>query len=151
MQNRHLIILFSLFLIFAGCKNRDNTIGVENIHNPATADGISDEAKAKMPIITFEKTTHDFGLIVQGERVSYTFKFTNTGKSDLVISSTNSTCGCTTSAPPQAPIRPGETGEIKITFDSRLKHGIINNQVLVAANTYPATTLLRITADVREP
>jgi hypothetical protein len=151
MQNKHLMLILSLLLLFAACKNKNSTVGVENIHNPATAGGISDEAKAKMPVITFEKITHDFGPVIQGERVSYTFKFTNTGKSNLVISSTNSTCGCTTSAPPQTPIKPGETGEIKVTFDSRLKHGVINNQVLVAANTYPATTLLRITADVKEP
>jgi hypothetical protein len=151
MKIRPLILIFSLLLLFATCQNKNNAIGVENIHNPATAEGISDEVKAKMPIITFEKTSHDFGRVIQGERVSYTFKFTNTGKSNLIISSTNSTCGCTTSAPPQAPVRPGETGEIKVAFDSKLKRGVINNQVLVAANTYPATTLLRITADVKEP
>lgn len=151
MQNRRLMLALSLLLLFAACKNKNSAIGVENIHNPATAEGISDEAKAKMPVMTFEKTVHDFGAVIQGERLSYSFKFTNTGKSNLVISSTNSTCGCTTSAPPQAPIKPGETGEIKVTFDSRLKNGVINNQVLVAANTYPATTLLRITADVKKP
>ncbi|MDR1112880.1 MAG: DUF1573 domain-containing protein [Bacteroidales bacterium] len=151
MHNKHLMIALSLLLLFAMCKNKNNTIGVENIHNPATAEGISEEAKANMPVITFEKTTHDFGPVIQGERVSYTFKFNNTGKSNLIISSTSSTCGCTTSAPPQAPIKPGGTGEIKVMFDSKLKNGVVNNQVLVAANTYPATTLLRITADVKEP
>ncbi|MDR2868439.1 MAG: DUF1573 domain-containing protein [Bacteroidales bacterium] len=143
--------VLTLLLLLGGCKNRGNDIGVEVIHNPVTADGLSEAQKQKMPIITFETTTHDFGKVIQGERVSFTFKFKNTGKSDLIISSTNSSCGCTTSAPPQAPIRPGESGEIKVSFDSKLKHDRVENTVLVASNSYPATTVLRVVADVVQP
>ena len=104
-----------------------------------------------MPVLTFEKTTHDFGRVIQGERLTYAFKFKNTGKSNLIISSTSASCGCTTSIPPKEPIRPGESGEIKVTFDSKRKSGNVKNSVVVAANTYPVNTVITITAEVIEP
>ena len=88
---------------------------------------------------------------MQGERLSHTFVFTNTGKSDLIISSAHASCGCTTSTPPKAPIKPGETSEIKVTFDSKTKKGPTTNVVTISANTYPTRTLLRISADVQIP
>ena len=94
------------------------------------------------------RTTYDFGEVVQGEKLSYTFKFKNTGKSNLIIFSSEATCGCTTSTPPKAPIRPGETGEIKVTFDSSSQNGKVVKRILVGANTYPAETILTITANV---
>ena len=104
-----------------------------------------------MPVLTFEKTTHDFGKVVQGERLSYTFKFKNTGKSNLIIYNSNASCGCTTSIPPKEPIRPGESGEIVVAFDSKNKSGKETHSVVVSANTYPVNTLIRITAEVIIP
>lgn len=121
---------------------------VSDVHIPVTADGVSKKDKDKMPVIQFERTTYDFGEVVQGEKLSYTFKFKNTGKSNLIIFSSEATCGCTTSTPPKAPIRPGESGEIKVTFDSQSQKGKVVKRILVGANTYPAETILTITANV---
>lgn len=121
---------------------------VSDVHIPVTADGMSKKDKDKMPVIQFERTTYDFGEVVQGEKLSYTFKFKNTGKSNLIIFSSEATCGCTTSTPPKAPIRPGESGEIKVTFDSQSQKGKVVKRILVGANTYPAETILTITANV---
>jgi hypothetical protein len=104
-----------------------------------------------MPVITFEKIVHDFGYVTKGERLSYNFKFKNTGNSDLIISYVESSCGCTTSSPPKAPIKPGDSGEIKVTFDSKTKSGITENQVMIVANTYPVKTVLTLIADVKNP
>jgi hypothetical protein len=103
----------------------------------------------QLPVLTFEKVAHDFGFVTKGERLSYSFKFKNTGKSNLIISYVESSCGCTTSSPPKAPIKPGDSGEIKVTFDSKTKNGNTISQVLVTANTYPVKTLLTVTADVK--
>jgi hypothetical protein len=58
----------------------------EDVKNPATAEGIDPKVAETMPIITFDKLTYDLGRVVQGEKLTYSFKFTNTGKSDLIIS-----------------------------------------------------------------
>ncbi len=127
-------------------KNGEFT--VDDIHIPQTANGLSAKEAEKMPVITFENTTYDFGEVVEGERLTYNFKFKNTGKSNLIIYSSEATCGCTTSQPPKAPVRPGESGEITVTFDSKGQKGKVQKRILVGANTYPAETILTITANV---
>ena len=121
---------------------------VSDVHIPVSAEGVSQKDKDKMPVIEFEKTSYDFGEVVQGEKLTYTFKFKNTGKSNLIIFSSEATCGCTTSTPPKAPIRPGESGEIKVLFDSKSQNGKVVKRILVGANTYPAETILTIIANV---
>ncbi|MDL2297258.1 DUF1573 domain-containing protein, partial [Bacteroidales bacterium OttesenSCG-928-E04] len=89
--------------------------------------------------------------VIQGERLAYTFKFTNTGKSNLIIDGAKGSCNCTTTVPPKAPIKPGESGEITIKFDSKTKSGPVSSAVVVSANTYPVHTIIRVTADVKTP
>lgn len=147
------ISLLSISLFLTSCQSNKGKEGatVSDIHNPASPEGVSESENENMPILTFETTTHDFGKVMQGERLSYSFKFKNTGKSNLIISNTSASCGCTTSTPPKEPIRPGETGEIKVNFDSKRKKGNVTNSVVVAANTYPVNTVIKITAEVVVP
>jgi hypothetical protein len=145
-------ILVIIGLVVLGACHRkpaqEGDFKVSDVHIPVSADGMSQNEKDKLPVIEFERTTYDFGEVVQGEKLSYTFKFKNTGKSNLIIFSSEATCGCTTSMPPKAPIRPGETGEIKVVFDSSSQKGKVVKRILVGANTYPAETILTITANV---
>lgn len=142
----------TVFLLVAcGEKNNSEGFTTADVHNPMTAEGLSQKDAEKMPVLTFENLEYDFGRVIKGEKLSYSFKFKNTGKSNLIISSARSSCGCTTSTPPQAPIRPGESGEIGVTFDSKNQHGEVNKMVVVSANTYPVQTTLRLKATVVEP
>lgn len=151
------ILFWVLGLFFVGvslgaCNSSKNEgATIDDIHNPATPEGVSAEEQANMPVLTFDETTHDFGKVMKGERLTYAFKFTNTGKSNLIISNTHASCGCTTSIPPKEPIRPGESGEITVNFDSKRKHGKVTQTVTVGANTYPVQTVLTITAEVVNP
>lgn len=136
------------------CGNKsggDGEISTSDVHNPMTAEGLSEKEVEKMPVITFDNLVYDFGRVIKGEKLTYSFKFTNTGKSNLIISSARASCGCTTANPPQAPIKPGETGEIVVSFDSKSQHGDVNKRVVISANTYPVQTTLRIKATVVEP
>ena len=149
MTNRIYTTLLVLILaaVIGGCGSKEPVV-----HNPVTAEGGSVSVRDENgPKIEFKETEYDFGTVMQGERLSHTFVFTNTGKSDLIISSAHASCGCTTSTPPRAPIKPGETSEIKVTFDSKTKLGPTTNVVTVSANTYPTRTLLRVSADVKIP
>ena len=143
--------LLSCFLLLSCGNSKNSGLSIEDIKNPATADGMSEQQKAHMPEIQFENLTYDFGKVIQGEILHYTFHFKNIGKSNLVISDAAASCGCTTSIPPKAPVKPGEKGEITITFDSTHKHGEVNSYVVVTANTYPAQTILTISANVIAP
>ena len=138
-------------LFIAGCHRKaakEGDFTVKDVHIPQTANGMSAKDAEKMPEIEFEKTAYDFGEVIEGERLTYAFKFKNTGKSNLIIYSSEATCGCTTSQPPKAPVRPGESGEITVTFDSKGQKGNVQKRILVGANTYPAETILTISANV---
>src|SRR5688500_2701082 len=86
------------------------------------------------PIITFEKNTHDFGDIFQGNKLEETFKFANTGTEPLNITNVQVTCGCTVPKWPRDPIMPGAKGEITVAFNSAGKMGKQNKVVTVVSN-----------------
>ena len=68
--------------------------------------------------IKFEKTSHDFGTFSESSpKVTCVFKFTNTGDKLLVIHQAIASCGCTVPQYPKEPIKPGEGGEIIVTYD----------------------------------
>ena len=145
--------VFLAFLVVAGCRsggqNGHVTLPADLVNNPNTASGSAD--KGSLPVIHFEDTEHDFGRIIEGETVSFSFNFTNTGKSDLLIAEVSSSCGCTVPTYPKEPIRPGESGVIKVAFNSNGRRGYQSKSVVVASNTQPNTTVISIRAQVVNP
>ena len=88
---------------------------------------------------------------MEGEVVSYSFKFTNTGKSDLVISDASASCGCTIAHKPEDPVPPGEQAAIDVSFDSHNRPGRVDKKITIIANTIPNTTVIKITGKVISP
>ena len=87
------------------------------------------------PVLVWDQATFDFGDLRQGDKVEYTFRFTNTGTQPLIISNVSTQCGCT--APkgwPRTPVMPGGKGEITISFDSTGKIGRQNKVAIVVSN-----------------
>ncbi|MGN8069610.1 DUF1573 domain-containing protein [Mucilaginibacter sp. SG564] len=103
---------------------------------------------ATAPVMKFEKESHDFGKIKQGDKVSYDFKFTNDGKSPLIITDAVASCGCTTPEWPKTPVKPGESGLIKVVFNSAGKTGLQDKQITITANTVPAQTMVHLIGEV---
>ena len=88
------------------------------------------------------------GKIKEGENASFSFRFKNTGQKPLVISSANASCGCTVPEKPEQPIMPGETGFIKVSFNSKGRVGPIQKVVQVVSNAYPEIPVLHLTGEV---
>lgn len=75
-------------------------------------------AFAQSADIKFDKTSHNFGTFSEDSpKVTCTFKFTNTGDKLLVIHQAIASCGCTVPQYSKEPIKPGESGEIVVTYD----------------------------------
>ena len=142
-------LVLTLIFLFS-CRSGDQgLLSSDVVNNPNSAKGKSD--LSSLPSIKFEEEVHDFGKIIEGETVSYSFKFTNTGKSDLIIADVSTSCGCTVPSFPKTPIRPGEKEMIKISFNSAGKRGFQTKNIVVVANTQPNSTIVRIKAQVVSP
>ncbi len=139
-----------LSLIALSCKNTPKTGGEYNIDNPISANNVDSEQKVSdgLPIMKFEEMEYNFGTLIQGEKVSHKFKFTNTGEGNLVISSVKPSCGCTSPKWSREPVKPGEQGYVELTFDSSNKNGIQNKNARIYANTEPNEIVLFIRCDV---
>jgi hypothetical protein len=130
-------------------EKEETKLDTDVVKNDASAEGNIDPANA--PAFTWEVEAHDFGEIAQGEKVAYSFKFTNTGKSDLIISSAKGSCGCTVPEYSKDPVAPGADGKIDVVFDSKGKSGGQNKKVTLVANTVPSQAILTITGNVNVP
>lgn len=143
---KKVIIALNLFIVvgFVSCKE-DPTSKIINA-NVQSAEQRDADAK-KIPVMTFDKTEHDFGTIGQREPQQTLFKFTNTGNAPLVITAAKSTCGCTVPEVPKEPIAPGESGELLVKFDGSGSNAV-SKIVTVTANTAKGTEQLKIKAFV---
>ena len=99
--------------------------------------------------IKFEKTSHNFGSFPETEKVTCTFKFTNTGDNLLVIHQAIASCGCTVPQYPKQPIKPGESGEIKVTYDGSGKFpGHFKKSITLRTNAKQEIVRLYIEGDM---
>lgn len=141
-----------LAFVLLSCNSKENKPGdgvsANDVSNTASAEGSS---KSDLPDIKFEEEEHDFGRITQGEKVSFAFKFKNTGKSNLLITSAAGSCGCTIPEWPKEPIAPGKEGKINVVFSSDGKSGMQEKTITIVTNCEPSTKVVRIKTDVIVP
>ncbi len=150
MKNVFFISLLLFGFIIQSCDNNNGkNISTDVVNNSKSA--VKLDADGAAPRMEFEETIHDFGEMIQGERVVYNFHFTNVGGSDLVITRVSTSCGCTVGKYPKDPVAPGKSGTIEVTFNSHRKKGYQNKTITILANTQPNTTVLRIKAKVVLP
>ncbi len=134
MKNFFFGFLAIAFLMLASCSQSSNS-----------SNGNAENA----PIMKFEKSIHDFGRLRIGDSVSYDFKFTNTGKSPLIITSGTATCGCTTPTWPKKPLQPGEGGQIHVTFKTVGKQpGLQDKMITITANTNPTSNYMHLIGEL---
>jgi hypothetical protein len=145
-------------LALVGCGDIESKDGVQEvstegqiasiIRNPVTADGEIDTINVAR--MKFEEVEYDFGEVDEGEVITKTFSFTNTGRVPLVISGAKSSCGCTVPTWPEEPIPPGEGGEIEVQFNTAGKKNDQRKPVKITANTYPSETVIYVSGFVKE-
>ena len=90
-------------------------------------------AQALGPMISFDTDTIDYGEITKGSDGVRTFTFENTGNAPLEIQGVRSSCGCTIPKKPEAPIAPGDKGEITVRYDTN-RLGVFRKTITVNTN-----------------
>jgi hypothetical protein len=129
----------TLFLLFS-CNNSESNTTSNNADLAGEQDGT--------PKIEFDKTSHDFGEVVQGEKVGWFFTFTNTGDAPLLIRRASATCGCTVPEYNKEPIPPGGEGKLKVVYDSSGRSGKDFKTVTVETNAENRITKLNLTVEI---
>lgn len=104
------------------------------------------------PVITFEKTEHDFGTFSEDNPIQKcVFTFTNTGDAPLVINQAVASCGCTVPKYTKTPIRPGEMGTINVTYSGKGKMPAhFRKTITIHSNAKPEMVRLYIEGNMTE-
>lgn len=71
--------------------------------------------------VTWKAETVDLGDIPQGKPKDMTFEFSNTGKGDVIITNVKPACGCTAADYTKTPVKPGDKGYVKATYNAAAK------------------------------
>jgi hypothetical protein len=142
MRKNSIVLVALLSLAFVSCK--DNASAKIDASNLETAKERDAQISMGTAIIEFDTRDYDFGTVNEGEVVEGIFKITNKGKTDLVITGASATCGCTVPEWPKDPIKPGDSGELKFSFDSKGRTGKQSKSITLQTNTAEVTETLRI-------
>ena len=141
------LLLALAALTFASCQQTQSDSNDATVVSDSSITAVAGESDA---VLTFVEPIYNFGAIIQGEKVAYNYKFTNTGKGPLIITNAEATCGCTIPEIPKEPIKPGEEGEIKVLFNSDGKIGMQDKPITITSNAVPSVTVLHLTGEVKE-
>ena len=144
---KNVILLLGMGIFLASCETKTENLA-NLVQNPVSADG-SGKTESNAAKMTFEEKVYNFGNIKQGEIVSHSFVFKNTGNADLVITNTKTTCGCTVPEKPTEPIKPGKSAKMKVVF-SATSAGLQSKNITLTTNTEAGSEVLTVKANVTE-
>jgi hypothetical protein len=163
-MKRLIIFFIPCMMILIGCQSDGGEKSVEEMQamitdNPAergTSKNTKLEAnKSEVPADTvnvakldFPEKEFEFGIVDEGDKVNHTFVFKNTGKVPLTITNARGSCGCTVPDWPKEPIAVGDSGEIKVVFNTKGKRNKQTKTVTLTSNTYPVNTVLTLKGEV---
>jgi len=140
MKRYLLILLLPAALVSCDVKKRDR---------------ISDEAARERESGLKDSTTvsiidsvYNFPKATEGDKVEYKFRFKNTGIKPLIIVNVSATCGCTIPEKPELPVLPGDTGFIKVVFNTTNKVGQNEKRITVISNARPEFKPLILAGEV---
>ena len=138
----------SFVFTFTSCKNDPfSKVETKNVEVASQRDAVA----TNFAEMTFDKTSHDFGTINDGQAQETMFSYTNTGDTPLVVTDIKSTCGCTV---PQGwsrqPLSPGESSQFTVKFNGKGANKV-SKTVTVTANTKKGRETVRISAFINNP
>ncbi len=155
MKKYFLFIIITATVVGCDVKRKDKISDDSNLGplkdslNLAKEKQAKDEAMKNSTTVQLIDSVFDFGTITEGEKVEYNYRFKNTGTNPLIIFNTSASCGCTVPEKPEKPIMPGETGVIKVVFNSAGKKDHQSKDINVSANTNPSFPVLKLTGTVK--
>ena len=130
------IFVLAVFVMSGFCAAQAATIHPENSQTPAAQ-------QEKYAEIKFDTLTYNFGQFSEADPVvRCSFAFTNTGDAPLIIHQAIASCGCTVPTYTKDPIRPGERGQVDVTYNGQGKFpGHFRKTITVRTNAKENSTV----------
>jgi len=128
MRTQSIIFILSLFFLpLIGCADSVST------GNDTT--------------IVFEETTHNFGNIILGSNVTYSFKFKNVSSEEIILLDVRSTCHNMSVDWPREELPKGKTAELKISFKAA-EITTFRKKIFVYSTASPSPMVLTIKGNI---
>jgi len=142
---RELTRLTTFFLagFLSACGGQNGSLELAN-----DGGGPSLQSSVSEPIILFDTLEHDFGTIIEGEQVVCYFDYENGGDHELLITSVEADCGCTTLGWSNEPLKPGARESLELIFDASGRSGAQRKVVTVRSNASNQIVRLIIKANI---
>lgn len=122
-------------------------LGLMSFSAIAPIKSISSESKivaVAASTIVWKAETIDVGQIPQGTPKAIVYEFKNTGKTAVVITSVQGSCGCTATDYTKEPILPGKSAKVTATYNAANKGGFTKTvTVTTSAETTPKVLTLK--------
>ena len=109
------IVYFLAIIVIMGCSGQNGS-------SPPDQESITQDSVIQA-VISFDKLSHDFGTILEGEMVVCYFEYENRGGGDLIVSSVEAGCGCTTPNWDKEPLKPGNKSRLEVIFNASGRSG----------------------------
>lgn len=144
MKKAYLYLVLVIFVAVSCKESAASKVKQDNVEKAKERDLKSES----LPVIKFDKEVYDFGTINEGDVVEASFEVTNTGKSDLIITSAKASCGCTVPTWPKEPIKTGASAKIEVKFNSSGKKNKQTKAITLTTNTANGREYVKITGFV---
>ncbi|MGL5113323.1 MAG: DUF1573 domain-containing protein [Flavobacterium sp.] len=98
-------------------------------------------------VLEWKSATIDVGSIPQGTPKPIVFEFKNTGKTPVILTNVQGSCGCTATNYTKTPIAPGKSGTVTATYNAAAM-GAFTKTVTVTSNAEATPKVLTIKGSV---
>jgi len=122
------IIILGGVLVFSNIQN-NSTNATQN--NPTST---TQNSFGPQPKILVSEEEWDFGKVTQGEKPTHIFMVKNEGEGDLVITGVKGCCPCIEVSISSNLIKPGESAELKVSYDTTDYVGKDEKHVFIYSN-----------------
>ncbi len=121
---------------------------------PAQETPAKQEAKSDakgQPRIMLSADSWDFGTIIFGDQPSHVLTIKNEGDADLHLTSVRGSCSCTVPKLKTNVLKPGESTDVEIHFNSRKRQGnIVQNVTIQSDDPKNPTLTFRVSGTVKK-
>ena len=140
---KRILLINTIIFLLVSCdvRKKDKTAAIDN--------KLTQQVVIKDPTtVQIIDSVYNFNKVTEGEIVEYNFRFKNTGPKPLIVSNASASCGCTVPEKPEKPIAVGDTGFIKVKFNSDHRVGMAHKTVTISSNAEPAFPELLLKGEV---